>query len=258
MNQIYNDNCLNVLPKFQDNTIDLIITSPPYDNLRDYNNISLWDFTVFKKIAMQLSRILRQGGVIVWIVNDSTINGSETGTSFNQALYFKEECGLNINDTMIWEKDTSPFGSENRYTQIFEYMFIFSKGKPKTINLIKDKKNKWVGNIPHGTDRMKDGTTRKKNIKKGNITLKFSQRTNIWKQNTVKNNKTDHPAVFPIQLAQDHIKTWSNEKDLILDPFMGSGTTGIACKNLNRKFIGIEIDKTYFNISSKRIEEILI
>jgi site-specific DNA-methyltransferase (adenine-specific) len=237
--KLFNDDCLKVLPTIPDKSVDLIITSPPYDNIRDYNNLSTWNFAIFKKITNQLSRVLKDGGVIVWIVNDATIKGSESGTSFKQALYFKE-IGLNLHDTMIWQKETfTAVGSiKTRYAPVFEYMFILSKGKPKTFNPIIDKLNKSFGRKYHGTIRQKNGTT-KKVINQGKLFNKFGIRFNIWNINTEKQNKTGHPAVFPIQLIKDHIISWSNQNDLILDCFMGSGTTGVACKNLNRDFIGI-------------------
>lgn len=251
--QLFNDDCLKVLSNISNKSIDLIITSPPYDNIRDYNNSSTWNFDVFKNIANELQRSLKDGGIIVWIVNDATINGSETGTSFKQALYFKS-IGLNIHDTMIWQKESfTAVGSlKTRYAPVFEYMFILSNGKPKTFNPLKDRKNKYAGHKVHGTIRKKNGQT--KSVSNNNIIKEYGIRFNIWNITPNKNNKTGHPAVFPINLVQDHIKTWSNENDLILDCFMGSGTTGIACKNLNRNFIGIEIDKEYFNIAKKRIE----
>ncbi len=255
MIDLYNDNCLKVLPKIKEETIDLIITSPPYDNLRNYNKSFAWNFDIFKSIANELQRVLKSGGVIVWVVNDATIQGSETGTSFKQALYFNE-IGLNLHDTMIWQKETfTAVGSiKTRYAPVFEYMFVLSKEKPKTFNPIIDRLNKSYGTKYHGTIRQKDGTT-KKVSNQGKIFKKFGIRHNIWKINSEKSNKTNHPAVFPINLAQDHIKTWSDENDLILDCFMGSGTTGVACKNLNRNFIGIELDKNYFNIAKERINE---
>ena len=256
MIRLFNNDCLKVLPTIPENSVDLIITSPPYDNIREYNNSSIWNFDIFKNIANELKKSLKDGGVIVWIVNDATINGSETGTSFKQALYFKE-IGLNLHDTMIWEKDTFSFPDKTRYRSCFEYMFVISKNKPKTINFINDRKNKYSGTILHGTSRGIDGKTfRKSNHNKSHV-KEYGVRFNVWKINTEKKNKTGHPAVFPINLAQDHIKTWSNENDIVLDCFMGSGTTGLACKNLNRDFIGIEIDKQYFDIAEKRINECL-
>lgn len=235
---------MNDLP---DESIDLTVTSPPYDNLRDYNgNIDQWSFDKFKKIAQQLYRVTKRGGVVVWVVGDQTKNSCESGTSFRQALYFME-CGFKLFDTMIYEKNSSTFPARKnskRYTQIFEYMFIFSKGVPKIANLICDKVNKWAGH--------KDFSGKLKNP-----VPEKSPRTNIWRFTTSFNNKTGHPAVFPLNLAEDHIITWSKTKDVVFDPFMGSGTTAIAAINTNRKFIGFEIDKEYFNAAKNRIKETL-
>ena len=200
-------------------------------------------------------RVIKQGGIVVWIVSDATLNGSETGTSFKQALYFKE-IGFNIFDTMIWNKqNASSIGSLNRYENVFEYMFVFSKGKPATTNIIKDKINKRFGEKQHGSIRQKNGETRKTSNYGKKVVEKFGRRHNVWNVYPCKSPKERlHPAPFPIQLAKDHIVSWSNENDTILDCFMGSGTVGIACKELNRNFVGIEIDKTYFDIAKKRIE----
>lgn len=255
MIQLYNGDCLELMKNIPDGSVDLTVTSPPYDNLRSYNgNISQWSFEKFQEIAKQLYRVTKDGGVVVWVVNDGVINGSESGTSFRQALYFKE-IGFNIHDTMIWYKDTFSFPDVTRYRQCFEYMFIFSKCKPKTVNLISDRRNKWAGSKVHGTSRVKDGTTfRKSNDKKSSVS-EFGVRFNVWEQITEKSNKTGHPAVFPMQLVTDHILSWSNEGDTILDCFMGSGTTGKMAVLNNRNFIGIELDKGYFDIAEKRINE---
>lgn len=195
------------------------------------------------------------GGVIVWIVNDATINGSETGTSFKQALYFKA-IGFNIHDTMIWEKQTfTDTGSlKTRYGNIFEYMFVLSKGKLSTFNPIKDRENLTKYRKKYGTVRQKDGTVKQiSNI--GKQIGEYGQRFNVWKINTCvsSNERNGHPAPFPIKLAEDHIISWSNYYDIILDPFMGSGTTGVACVKNKRNFIGIEINKEYYNIARQRI-----
>lgn len=251
---IHLGDCLDILPTLSDQSIDLVVTSPPYDNLRNYNNSLEWNFDIFSKIAILLNKVLKDGGVIVWIVNDATIKGSETGTSFKQALYFKDECKLNLHDTMIWQKETfTAVGSVKiRYAPVFEYMFIFSKGKPKTTNIIKDRKNKHYNKKIHGTVRLPDGNF--KDVSSNGCLIKeYGCRFNVWNINSEKNNKTNHPAVFPEKLINDHVISWSNENETILDPFMGSGTTGVACQNTNRKFIGIEKDKTYFEIAKKRL-----
>ena len=250
VNCIYNTDCVQGMKTFPDECIDLTVTSPPYDNLRLYNGFE-WDF---EATARELYRVTKQGGVVVWIVGDQTIKGSETGTSFKQALYFKE-CGFNLHDTMIWQK-ISPYQHRNRYIPCFEYMFVFSKGKPYTATLICDRKNKWAGTPVHGTERQVCGRTRPiSDVQKSKTIKEFGARLNIWDIQPVKRNITGHPAPFPEQLVRDHILTWSNEGDLILDPFMGSGTTGVAALNTNRNFIGIELDKTYCEIARKRISE---
>jgi DNA modification methylase len=254
--QLINGDCLQEMAKIPDGSIDLIVTSPPYDNLRTYNeNISQWNNEKWKGIIRKLYYVTKQGGVVVWIVSDATINGSETGTSFKQALWAKE-CGFNLHDTMIWNKGSfTGVGSlAVRYAPTWEYMFIFSKGSPKTFNPIKDKLNKQPGKlhpkkIRNVDGRMKDGSNPNKRRNE------YGQRFSIWDQSPLYGNNTLHPAVFPEKLAHDHIISWSNKGDIVLDCFMGSGTTGVACKKTNRNFIGIELDKTYFDIASKRIAE---
>ena len=255
--KLYNGDCLEVMDKLIAEGVkaDLVVTSPPYDNLRTYNNTLNWNFDIFKNIANKLKDILADGGVIVWVVADSTINGSETGTSFKQALYFKE-IGLNIHDTMIYRKLNYAPLTHNRYEQEFEYMFCFSKGKPKTFNPIKVP-CKYAGTETWGSSsfyKKSDGELVKVGKKKiGDTKIKG----NIFEYQTGSKTETKeyrHPAMFPLKLAQDHIISWSNENDTVLDPFMGSGTTGVACKHLNRNFIGIELDNNYFEIAKKRIE----
>lgn len=247
MNSVaYNRDCLEGMKEIPDATIDLTVTSPPYDDLRKYNGFSFdWRETI-----EQLYRVTKNGGVVVWIVSDQTINGSETGTSFRQVLYAME-CGFLLHDTMIWEKETCVFTKPNRYYPVFEYMFILSKGVPKTFNPIKDRINISVGRKVCGTQREKDGRMRRL-LGEGKEIEEFGTRYNVWQINSEKNNTTGHPAVFPVSLAQDHIRSWSNEGDLVLDPFLGSGTTRIAAYDLNRSFIGYEISKEYFNAQEER------
>ena len=192
---------------------------------------------------------------MVWIVSDGTVDGSETGTSFRQALFFKD-IGFNIHDTMIWKKDTCAFPEATRYYQIFEYMFVFSKGKPKTVHLIEDRKNLWSGTKVHGTFREADGSLHGRSATwKESVCKDYGCRFNVWEQPSEKNNKTGHPAVFPRSMARDHILSWSNRGDTILDPFSGSGTTAIEALNQDREFIGFEISQEYYEKSLKRIQE---
>jgi len=248
---IYQGDCLDIMPTLPDKSIDLTVTSPPYDNLRTYNGSLEWNFEIFQKIAKELFRVTKDSGVIVWIVGDATINGSETGTSFKQALYFKE-IGFNLHDTMIWNKGRfSAIGAlATRYAPVFEYMFIFVKGKIKIFNPLKDKKNKCAGKVVRGTIRQIDGSV--KPMSKIITIAEYGQRFNIW--DCVSECVKGHPAPFPLQLATDHILSWSNEGDIILDPFAGSGMTGVACKNTNRKFILIEKEPKYFEIIKERLK----
>ena len=203
-------------------------------------------------------RVTADGGIVVWVVGDATIKGSETGTSFKQALWFME-CGFKLHDTMIYEKNSSAFPAartSKRYTQIFEYMFVFCKGKIRSdIILLCDKPNKWAGHTNWGNNTQydKDGALKKTNDIKP--VPDFSLRNNIWKYSVGFNDKTGHPAVFPEKLAEDHILSWSNVGDVVLDPFMGSGTTGKMAILNDRDFIGIELDETYFNTANERIEK---
>lgn len=244
----YNMDCMEGMKDIPDNYIDLTVTSPPYDELRSYNGY-IFDF---ENTAKELYRITKKGGILVWIVGDQTVNGTETGTSFKQALFFKE-IGFNLHDTMIWKKETFSFPESNRYPQIFEYMFILTKDKPNVFNPIKDRKTVYAGTKIHVTQRQKDGSMVKK--EKSGIVQDIASRFNVWEISTEKSNKTNHPAVFPINLVKDHISSWSNEGDIVLDPFSGSGTTAIACHDLKRRFIGFEISKDYYKMANERLEK---
>lgn len=251
LNKIYCGDCLEKMSDISSESIDMVLTSPPYDNLRDYNGYTF----NFEGIAKELYRVMKQGGVVVWIVADATINGSENGTSFKQALYFKE-IGFNIHDTMIWEKQTftATGALKTRYAQVFEYMFIFSKGKIKTFNPIKDRTTKGIRK-KNGTVRQADGTVKKQSSIGKIYADREAQRFNVWRINTeVSNNNRFHPAQFSEKLAKDHILSWSNEGDIILDPMIGAGTTGKMAKLNNRNYIGIEISQKYCDIAEKRIK----
>ena len=238
-----------------ENFVDLVVTSPPYDGLRKYNGFSFDVVTVIKA----LWRVMKEGGVVVWVVGDQVKDFDESGTSFKQALYFKE-VGFKLFDTMIYAKP--PRGMKlPTYIPAFEYMFVFSKGKPKTINLIKDRQNKTSGIERIGRPfRNQDGKTDtyKRKLK---VTSKYGVRTNIWKYYTGLNQTTAdeyafaHPAMFPEKLAQDHIISWSNEGDLVYDPFVGSGTTTKMAKILGRNYIGTDISREYCEIARKRLAQ---
>ena len=258
LNKIYNEDCLEGMKRISDGSVDLVVTSPPYDNLRTYGHLKGgFTFEMFKPIAKELSRILKEGGVIVWNVNDETIKGSETCTSFRQVLFFKDECGLNLHDTMIFKK-TNPIPQiyRKRYNNEFEYMFVFSKGNVKTHNPIK---------VPclHAGLQLK-GTTYKNfsvgeqtRTKLANPVKEEKIKGNIWEyvvgKKQIDQEAKKHPAPFPFELARDHIVSWSNENDIVLDPLMGSGTTAIACIREKRHYIGFELNKEYYENAQNRI-----
>ena len=253
LDQIYTGDARELAKGIPDAGVDLVITSPPYDELRAYKGF-VFDFP---GIAAQLWRIVAVGGVLVWVVNDETNNGSETGSSFRQVLTF-QDLGFNIHDTMIYEKNGAPYPDQTRYYQTFEFMFVLSKGKPKTINLIRDRKNKYLEPWGNRSKREKDGTLTAAGTYKGD---EFGVRFNIWRINTgLGFSASDkfahqHPAIFPEELAKDHILTWSNPGDIILDPMCGSGTTCKMAKQQGRRWLGFDISPEYCELARRRIAE---
>ena len=246
INKIYNENCLETMAKMPDCFVDLTVTSPPYDNLREYKGYTF----DFESVTKELYRVTKQGGVVVWVVGDETSKFNESGTSFRQALFFKE-VGFNLLDTMIYYKQNyaPAYPTLKRYANQFEYMFVFSKGKPNTFNPIQ--KEKVRNKEEKVAYRQKDGSLKRKIKEKGRETKDAS---NVW-EFSVGGNLTGHPAIFPEQLANDHIISWSNENDLVYDCFMGSGTTAKMALLNNRKFIGSEISEEYCKIAETRIKE---
>lgn len=255
LNNIYQMDCVEGMRMLYDNCIDLTVTSPPYDNLRKYNG---YEFN-FEETARELYRVTKPGGVVVWIVADETVNGSETGTSFKQALFFKE-IGFNLADTMIYHKTDLAFPrhGHRKYPGAFDFMFILSKGRIETFNLIRDRKNKLAGQVMSGTVRQEDGTV-KPSRANGKVVAEFGARSNVWGYSTGRGKSASdtiaykHPAIFPEALARDHILSWSNEGHIVLDPFMGSGTTAKAALQTNRSFIGFEVSEEYVEIARLRL-----
>jgi site-specific DNA-methyltransferase (adenine-specific) len=255
LNKIYCENNLETMARMPDNFIDLTVTSPPYDNLREYKGYSF----DFESIAKELFRVSKQGGVVVWVVGDATNKGSETGTSFRQALFFKE-CGFDLFDTMIYQKTGTPFPQKDRYNQIFEYMFVFSKGKPKTFNPVM-KKNVTAGAVRNSRKfRNADGDM----IPgfNGKPVNEWGVENNIWiiRNGMYKSSKDivafEHPAIFPEELALKHIISWTKESDVVYDPFMGSGTTAKCSIQLKRNWIGSEVNSEYVDITNRRLENV--
>ncbi|QST02871.1 site-specific DNA-methyltransferase (plasmid) [Pontibacillus sp. ALD_SL1] len=258
-NTIYNCDCVTGMQQhIEDESIDLTVTSPPYDDLRTYDGYSF----DFEGVASELYRITKPGGIVVWVVGDQTHKGSESGTSFRQALHFKD-IGFRLHDTMIYEKDSISFPDKTRYYQVFEYMFILSKGKPKTFNPIRDRKNKWYNGKKHIKGSYRTAEGEKKRHNKQNLLQEYGVRFNIWRIPTGcgKSSKdpfgSKHPAIFPERLAEDHILSWSNEGDIVFDPFMGSGTVAKMAKQNNRQYCGFEISKTYHEICQDRLHTLL-
>lgn len=239
-NKVLHGDCLEVMKTFEDGCIDLTVTSPPYDNLRTYKGYTF----DFEGIAKELYRVTKQGGVVVWVVGDATIKGSETGTSFKQALYFKE-VGFNLHDTMIYAKQNPVPYHHNRYNPQFEFMFVLSKGVPKTFNPIQEN----TKGFKTGKYRYPDGSLKVANTP---IIKETKMLNNIWYY-VVGGKGNNHPATFPEKLAEDHILSWSNEGDTVLDCFAGSGTTLKMAKKNNRNYIGIEISQEYIDIINKRL-----
>lgn len=249
------DSC-DLLQGIEADSIDLTVTSPPYDNLRTYEDTNDgWGERKWKAILSELYRVTKPGGVLVWIVNDGTVNGSRSGTSFRQALWAME-CGFNLNDPMIWKKPgAATLGAYNRcYYPCFEFMFVFSKGVPSTFNPIEDRLNVRARCRfeRRSTKRRRDGTMRRVG---GWIKGKqYGRRFNIWEINPRGGGMASyHSASFPEQLAADHIQSWSNPGDWVLDPFMGSGTTGVAAMKMKRRFIGFELCEKYYNSAVRRL-----
>jgi len=306
LNKIYNENCLVTMADMNENMIDLTVTSPPYDDLRDYEGHSQdyegYSFD-FKNIAKELYRVTKTGGVVVWVVGDSIIDNSESGNSFRQALHFKD-LGFKIHDTMIYRKAGPRFPEKIRYSQIFEYMFVFSKGgPPNKVHIIKDRQNRWAGYTNWGKNsyRSKEGEVVKTRVLKSGKEVdvkdakrykQFGARFNLWeeseptdeqmkeyleelegKNNILRSNEWryvngfgfgtkdkdayKHPAMFPEQLVEDHILSWSDENDLVYDPFMGSGTTAKMALLTNRNYIGSETCQEYVDGSLERIKGIV-
>ncbi len=249
-NNIYNIDCVEGMKKLPNDCIDLVVTSPPYDDLRDYKGYKF----DFENIAKELYRITKKGGIVVWVVGDKIKNGNKSLTSFRQSLFF-QEIGFNVHDVMIYRKKNTPFMRSNAYTNCYEFMFVFSKGKPNTFNPLKTKtvrsgKEKLVAN------KKADGINKKvEGVLNEEKTL-----TNIWDYAVGLGGSTsdriafEHPAIFPEKLAQDHILSWSNENDIVFDPMSGSGTTCKMAKLNNRKYLGFEISEEYTELSKKRIE----
>ena len=249
LNKTYQGDCLELLPQVPNDFVDMVLTSPPYDNLRKYKGY-VFDF---EGVARELFRVVKPGGVVVWVVGDATQNGSETGTSWKQALFFKS-LGFNIHDTMLYHKVNYIPLTHRRYEQCWEYMFCFSKGAPKTFNPIKLACKTAGKRAAHAFYQTPDAERCTSHAGANSVVRNEKIAPNIFSY-TVGSEKTGHPAVYPLQLALDQISSWSNPGDTVLDPFFGSGTTGVACQQLGRNFLGFEISSEYCAIARSRTGE---
>ncbi len=253
VNTVYCTDALSLLARLPDNSIDLVVTSPPYDNLREYNGYTF----DFQPIARETYRVMKPGGVVVWVVGDATINGSETLTSMRQALYFVDVCGFRMHDTMIYQKDSYPFPDTSRYYQQWEYMFVMSKGEPHITNLLRQKA-KYSAPNKSASQRQADGSITKLKYKTANETRVLD---NVWPissgymRTTADTFAYDHPAMFPEELAERHILTWSNAGDVVLDYFGGSGTTAKMARKLGRDYIYCDVSADYCQIARRRLAQ---
>jgi len=261
INEIFNEDCLITMGRMEDNFIDLVLTSPPYDAMRKYGGDKTYHQRLkdtgysfpFEEIAKELYRTLKPGGVIMWNVADQTIKGSRTGNSMRQALYFME-LGLNLHDHLIWYKTGTPFPSQYRYRNVWENMFIFSKGKPNTFNPIL-KKNKTAGES-RDRRRERDHNGELQMRTKRIVTKEYGNDDNVWYITNHFNKskigtKYEHPAVMPDEIVRRHISSWTNEGDLVFDPFLGSATTTRIAREMNRNYIGSELHTPYFEVAQK-------
>lgn len=253
LNQIVEGNCVEVMRDIASDFVDLTVSSPPYDELRNYKGYIF----PFEDIAKELFRVTKPGGVVVWVVNDATIDGSETGTSFRQALYFRE-IGFNLHDTMVFKKrNPIPQIYRRRYNNEFEFMFVFSKGQVVTHNPI-------MVDCAHAGLEL-NGTTYKNYSKNEQTREKLAKpvkdkkiKGNIWEYVVGKKQEDQeakgHPAPFPCDLVRDHIKSWTNVGDVVLDPMCGSGTTPRVAHEMGRQYIGIDISHDYCELARQRIK----
>lgn len=250
LNKIYCEDNLETLARMPNEFLDLTVTSPPYDNLRTYNGFE-WNFS---EVATELFRVTKAGGVVVWVVGDATIDGDETGTSFRQALTFKE-VGFRLHDTMIWQKPNPVPTQHVRYETAFEYMFILSKGKPTTTNILREKSQS--GAVQRMGHRASNGNGHQKLTDRIYTGHEDKIRHNIWSIPIAVPEIKGHPAPFPEELVGNHILSWSQEGDIVYDPFCGSGTVPKMAHKLKRQWIGSEISQEYVDLANKRLEPYL-
>lgn len=245
MNRIEIGDNREILPRWINEGVRVhqVVTSPPYDRLRVYGRDRGWHF---ETTAHHLYQILAPGGVVCWNVNDSVVDGAETLTSARQKLYFADVVGFRVHDTMIYEKRNFSHPERDRYHQLFEYVFVLSKGRPRCFHPIKDKPNTAAGlpgSVGINTVTQRDGS---KALRRRRVNVPFGMRGNVWRGKTRGQEemcrRLPHPAMMPRWLAADLIRSWSNPGDLILDPFAGAGTTAGQADRLGRRWLACDSD----------------
>ncbi len=255
LNKIICGDCVEVLKSIPDNSIDLVVTSPPYDGIRKYNGFSF----NLHSTGKELFRVLKDGGIIAMVIQDQTKNFGKSLTSFKTIIDWCENVGFKLFETIIYKKH----GAEGawwtkRFRVDHEYIPIFLKGERPAYF------NKEPLKIPskHGGKTMTGCATRLTNGK----TLKSKRvfinpmkcRGTLWDYTTCGDGtrlKHQHPATFPDKIPVDFIRCFCPKNGIVLDPFIGSGTTALAAIQLNRNYIGIDISKEYCELAKKRIRE---
>lgn len=253
LNQIICGDAFEIVRSWPASSVDMVVTSPPYDGIRDYKGFSL----NLSAVGQELHRILKDGGVVAMVIQDQTKNFGKSLTSFRTILDWCDRVGFKLFETVIYRK----YGAEGawwnkRFRVDHEYIPVFLKGeRPQYFN-------KEHLKIPskHGGKTMTGGGTRLTNgvrIATRAITINpFKCRGTIWEYMTAGDGsrlKHQHPATFPNQLPYDFIQCFCPPDGIVLDPFVGSGTTTVAAKNLDRSYIGIDIAPAYCEIAKKRM-----
>lgn len=245
---LYNGDCLEFMRTLPDNSVDLVVTSPPYFNARDYSHYADVNayMSIMKDICLELLRVINESRMLVINISPVIVpRESRAKQSYRIPLpyYFVpmlESIGFEFLEDIIWKKPDGAAPNRNggffRHRKplaykpniVTEYILVFKKPSAKLLD---------------------------KFIRNDSLVADGYERTNVWEFNPDTSSK--HPAPYPLDLPMKCIRYYSYENDVVLDPFMGSGTTGVACVNTNRKFIGCELDESYFNIAVNRIDNAL-
>ena len=265
MKLIHGD-CLEKTKDIESNSIDMIFTSPPYaDRRKDTYGGKKANVYVkwFLPFVREFKRILKPSGSFFLNIKPHTENGGRSLYVFKLVIEIVENVNFKLIDEFCWTKNAFPGGYKGKFKNALEPVYHFAKSKPSEIifnpiacgtpmkqESIARTYRKQCGAPSNGSRMTGMNTTNIRN-------LELARPSNVININNVSNQFTDkqkHPATFPTGLVEFFVKSFSSESSTVLDPFMGSGTTGVVCKNLNRNFIGIEIDKEYFEIAKQRIE----